>query len=263
MTLNIWNYNPPWERRRELIAEAVEQGDPDVVGFQEIRHDGQRNVDGQNQAQQLAALLPGYRFIYRPAQRDPGEDRWEGLAMFSRLPLASSSAVRLSRDPDDGRDNHQRIALHAELAVGGSRLHVIDTHLSLSRKGRSRTVRELVAFAGRYAGDSPVVLLGDFNEAPEGEPIQYITGQGGYVDAWDHRHPGEPGWTFTGENAYVQAKHSGAEVQGRRIDYIFVRSPSAGGAGICDCRVVANRRAVDGEFPSDHFGLLADIEWLG
>ena len=129
MSLNIWNYNPPWPRRRELIVRAVRETDPDIIGFQEIRHDGARNDAGRNQAEQLAERLPDYRFVYRPAQRDPEDGRWEGLAVFSRLPFRSSSHIELSRDASDGRDNHQRIVLHAEIETPAGPLHFFNTHL--------------------------------------------------------------------------------------------------------------------------------------
>ena len=259
MSLNIWNYNPPWPRRRELIVRTVRETDPDIIGFQEIRHDGARNDAGRNQAEQLAERLPDYRFVYRPAQRDPEDGRWEGLAIFSRLPFRSSSYIELSRDASDGRDNHQRIVLHAEIETPAGPLHFFNTHLSLSRKGRSRTVREITAFVRRYSDGLPGILVGDFNEIPDGDPIRHITREAGFIDAWAHLHPGEQGWTYAAENAYVREKGGGKEGTGRRIDYIFIRPSGEGRAGLLACRRIADRPAEDGRFPTDHFGLAADL----
>jgi len=257
MTLNIWNYNPPWTRRRELIARAVRDADPDIIGFQEIRHDGALDEAGRNQAQQLAGLLPEYRYIFQPAQRDPEHDRWEGLAVFSRLPFISSSHIDLSRDAGDDRDNHQRIVLHAEIDTPAGSIHFFDTHLSLSRRGRSRTVREIAAFTHRYAGPLPGILVGDLNEIPAGEPIRHLTEDAGFTDAWAHLHPDDSGVTYTTANAYVKGKRP--EGGGRRIDYILVRPPADGQSRLRTIRRVADRPAEDGHFPSDHFGLLAEI----
>jgi exonuclease III len=60
LTLNIWNYNDPWPKRRALITETIQKHQPDLIGFQEIRHSGEHDEDGKNQAQQLAECLPDY-----------------------------------------------------------------------------------------------------------------------------------------------------------------------------------------------------------
>jgi endonuclease/exonuclease/phosphatase family metal-dependent hydrolase len=45
----------------------------------------------------------------------------------------------------------------------------------------------------------------------------------------------------------------------RRIDYIFVAAPGARGPGaVRSCRVVCNE-AVGGVWPSDHFGVFAQL----
>ena len=250
MTLNIWNYNEPWPRRRELIVDTVREVDPDVVGFQEIRHDGSRNEDGRNQAEQIAGRLPDYRFVSRPAQVDVEADRWEGLAIFSRLPLLNSDHIELSRDPADPRDNHQRIVLHAEIDTAAGPLHIYDTHLSLSREARQRTAREITAFALRHP--APAVLVGDFNEIPSQEAIGHITREAGFLDAWPALHPEDPGLTFSADNPYTGTDDS------RRIDYVFLRLGDA--AHLRACRRVADRPAPDGHHPSDHYGLVVDLE---
>ena len=250
MTLNIWNHNDPWPRRRELIVDAVREVDPDVIGFQEIRHDGARDEDGRNQAEQLSARLPDYQIVSEPAQVDADADRWEGLAIFSRLPIASTDHVELSRDPSDSRDNHQRIVLHAEVDTPAGPLHIYDTHLSLSRDGRRRTVREITAFTGRYA--APAVLLGDFNEAPGEEAIRHITDGAGFLDAWPALHPDAPGHTFSSDNPYTKTDDS------RRIDYVFLRLGNS--ARLRTCRRIADRSAPDGHCPSDHYGLVVDLD---
>ena len=250
MTLNIWNYNDPWPRRRELIVDTVREVDPDVVGFQEIRHDGARDEGGRNQAEQFAACLPDYRFVAQPAQIDVEVDRWEGLAIFSRLPIASTDHIELSRDPSDPRDNHQRIVLHAAIDTPVGPLHIYDTHLSLSREARQRTVREITAFVGHHA--TPAVLVGDFNEIPAQEAIGHITQEAGFLDAWPALHPEDSGLTFSAANPYTNTDDS------RRIDYVFLRLDESARLG--SCSRIADRPAPEGHCPSDHYGLVVDLE---
>lgn len=255
LTLNIWNYNAPWPKRRALIIETIQKHEPDIVGFQEIRHSGEHNDQGKNQAQQFAEHLPDYHYIYRPAQRNPERDQWEGLSIFSRLPILSSSHIKLSIDPTDDRDNHQRIVLRTEIQTPTGPLNLFDTHLSLSQKGRSRTVKEITRYISQYPSTTPAVLVGDFNETPDQEPIRHIVEQNGFIDAWANQHPNDPGWTHTTENAYVKSRND--ERKGHRIDYIFVR-PSQN-SQIRNCQRIADQPDTDGYFPSDHFGLIVDL----
>ncbi|MDA0710413.1 MAG: endonuclease/exonuclease/phosphatase family protein [bacterium] len=257
-TLNIWNYNDPWIRRRQLIVDTIREWQPDVIGFQEIRHSGSKNDGNKNQAQQLAQTLGDYTYIYQPAQRNPEKDEWEGLAIFSRLPIVGSSFVNLSLDPTDARDNHQRIVLHAQLNGPAGSFHFFNTHLSLSEQGRIRTTREITDYVAQYAGDLPSVLVGDFNDTPDRMSIRHITGDAGLCDVWDHLNPDNPGWTFSSENAYVRQRNHDTR-KAHRIDYIFAQPRSGETGRMITCKRIADTADPDGLFPSDHFGLIADI----
>ena len=257
LTLNIWNYNAPWPTRRSLIIDTINQHNPDIIGFQEIRHSGEHNIDGKNQAQQFAKHLPGYTYIYRPAQQNPERDQWEGLSIFSRLPILSSSYLKLSQDPNDNRDNHQRIVLRTEVQTPAGPFNLFDTHLSLSQQGRSRTVKEITQYVSQYPNTTLAVLVGDFNETPDQEPILHIVKEGAFIDAWDNQHPNDKGWTYTTENTYVRNRND--DRKGHRIDYIFVRPNQNGQGTILNCQRIADQPDSDDHYPSDHFGLIADL----
>jgi hypothetical protein len=49
MSLNIWNYSPPWQRRRAALAAAVRHAQPDVVVLQELRCDHRGHDGGSHQ----------------------------------------------------------------------------------------------------------------------------------------------------------------------------------------------------------------------
>ena len=173
--------------------------------------------------------------------------------------IKSSSFISLTRDPNDSRDNHQRLVLRAEVETPVGPTHFFNTHFSLSRNARSRNVREITPFVGRHTGQLPHVLVGDFNETADEDPIQYLTNEGGFLDAWPQIHPDDPGWTYSTANLYVNEKRETEAAEGRRIDYIFVH-PQVGSRGqSLSCRIVADRSAEDGHFPSDHFGVIVDI----
>jgi len=241
MSFNIWNYNPPWEARRAAIVSAIQAQSPDIIGFQEIQRGIGKDEAGCNQAEQLAARLPGYETIYQPAHPMPGRG-WEGLAIFSRYPIRRGGYTDLSRDPEDPEDRHQRIVLAAEIATPEGVLVCFNTHLSLSRPARSRTAREVVEFVTRFAEGRPLVLIGDFNDLPDSEPIAFLRQH--FTDAWQELHPLEPGYTW-----HVSQPQ-------RRIDYIF----TAGGVHILSCELAACQPGPEGVYPSDHCGLVATIE---
>lgn len=261
-TLNIWNYNEPWKTRRQLIAGTMQEHNPDIIGFQEIRHSGQKNEQNKNQAQQLAELLPDYTYIYQPAQQNPEKDEWEGLAIFSRLPIQASSFIKLSVDPEDDRDNHQRILLRTQIQTSAGAFNFFDTHLSLSQKGRIRTTQEITAYVSKYAGDLPSVLVGDFNDTPDQTPIRHITETANLIDAWAQQNPNDPGFTFSSENTYVREKNHDTR-KAHRIDYIFAQAPKNNVGQVISCQRIADQPNADDLYPSDHFGLIADINLKG
>jgi endonuclease/exonuclease/phosphatase family metal-dependent hydrolase len=79
-----------------------------------------------------------------------------------------------------------------------------------------------------------------------------------YVDAWEDRHPGQSGHTFTPENPLVANGYWRLE-RGRRIDYVFVRCGRHGATlAVTACERIFDR-PVGGVWASDHFGLMADL----
>jgi endonuclease/exonuclease/phosphatase family metal-dependent hydrolase len=131
---------------------------------------------------------------------------------------------------------------------------------------RERQVVATARFVEQLAGPSvPVVLLGDFNAAPDAASMRFLTGRQSlagmsvrYEDAWAATHPDDPGHTFTPRNPLVRAGQMPLE-RGRRIDYVLVRSgPHGPLLDVADCRLVGTE-PVDGVWVSDHFGVLADL----
>lgn len=113
--------------------------------------------------------------------------------------------------------------------------------------------------------DLPVVLVGDFNAGPDAANIRFLTGRQSldglavrYEDAWEAVHGTAPGLTFDPRNALVRAGQMPLE-RGRRIDRILTRSGPYGPLlDVADCRIVLTE-PVNGTWPSDHFGLVADL----
>jgi endonuclease/exonuclease/phosphatase family metal-dependent hydrolase len=113
--------------------------------------------------------------------------------------------------------------------------------------------------------DLPIIVLGDFDAAPDAASMRFWTGRQSlegtsvrYEDAWAACHRDGLGLTFDPTNPLVRAGEMSLE-GGRRIDYFLIRCGVHGPAlEVTSCRTVFDR-AVDSIWPSDHFGVLAEL----
>jgi endonuclease/exonuclease/phosphatase family metal-dependent hydrolase len=126
---------------------------------------------------------------------------------------------------------------------------------------RLEEARKTLAFIERVAGEGPAILLGDFNALADSEEIALLR-QAGFADAFELAGSGE-GLTWDEEhNANIQLQRRTypdeipLDPPNRRIDYVFVRGP---GLRVSGARVVLDRPS-GGQYPSDHYGVLARIE---
>jgi endonuclease/exonuclease/phosphatase family metal-dependent hydrolase len=115
--------------------------------------------------------------------------------------------------------------------------------------------------------DAPQVVMGDFNTVPESDEMRWLCGMttlGGrrvfYQDAWATVSGGAPGITWASENPF-RARMNWLRAD-RRLDYVFVTAPRRDGRGtIRTAAVVFDRPDGGGIYPSDHYGVLADVQF--
>jgi endonuclease/exonuclease/phosphatase family metal-dependent hydrolase len=252
LTLNIWNYKPPWRRRCQQIRQLIEREQPDLVGLQEVCNDWWLQRPWQHQAAQINRGL-GYQVVFRPAATYWRFPRVQvGQAVLSRYPVQAVEVLPLSYDPDDPRDRlHPRNVLRAEVETDEGRVNFFVTHLSLSYQARTRTAAELLDFTHRCDPALPQIIVGDFNAIPHQFAVHFLTGQaemngkrGDFRDAWAAIHPNDLGYTFR------------VDQRMRRIDYVFVR----GDVCVSDIHIVGDQPDAEGVYPSDHCGLLAALK---
>ena len=263
-TWNIWWRFGAWDERRPAIESVLQALDADVIGLQEVWHDDERSY-----ADTLATDL-GYHVAFAPSpapekwQRRVGDDTFGiGNAVLSRWPIRAGRVERLPAGdaPDEGR-----VVLHTEVDTPHGTLPFACTHLN-SGWGQSSIRRQQLRRAGEVIhahppGDFPAVLCGDFNATPDFDEVRAFAGKSeplvaGLVmwDAWSYLDPHDPGFTWDRTNPYVEATH---EPSGR-IDYLFVSPPSTDGRGKPIRSGLFGTHAVDGVWPSDHFGVWVDI----
>lgn len=248
LTLNIWNYNPPWDVRRGLIAGLILQLDPDVVCVQEARHDF-RFYRGSGQGEQLADLtgrqcVSHVAQVYWPAPRVD-----EGLAILTRRAPDRVMWRALTQLGDERMDENHRICLGIELETGAGTVRIFNTHFSLSPRAREVNALETARFV-RECGDGPALLVGDLNAEPGSPPLAFLTGSlslkgetGDFADCWTQVHGDVAGHTYASDRPL------------RRIDYVLARGL---GTAVRDAAIVGAEER-DGVRASDHLGLLVDL----
>lgn len=228
MTYNIWNFNSYqhssfeeilYEQRFERILQLLGEIQPDIAGFQEVRfQQGLGGKFGPNQAEHLTLALPDYQFVFQPAQVMPDSLQQgrteEGVAIFSKFPIIHHEYLLLFRNQLNSADQHQRVCLHAVIYVPViGKIHVFNTHLSLSHEAREESVAQIVEFMKEVGKDEPALLMGDLNATPEEKAIRMLSRSGELVDLWDKLHSSLNGFTFNNLN----------EKLSKRIDYIFMK----------------------------------------
>ncbi|MDQ3107770.1 MAG: endonuclease/exonuclease/phosphatase family protein [Actinomycetota bacterium] len=257
LTLNLWNVAGPWKERREEIVAWLRNLSADVVCVQEVLAD----ADGPRNTAHWIAENTGYDHVALGlVEGRPG--MLFGNAVLATTPIDHEAVHLLPTEERPG--DVQRLLLHAR--TGG--VDVFTTHLtSLYECGEQRErqvvrIDEVIRAEADPASALPPILAGDFNAEPDSTEIRFLTGstslQGRstyYQDAWRVAGGREPGWTWSNANPFAAAEHE----PDRRIDYVFAGWRRDDGRGrITACSVVADR-PLSGTWPTDHFGLLADI----
>jgi endonuclease/exonuclease/phosphatase family metal-dependent hydrolase len=255
----MWGEQPPLDERMRGITTGLAALKPDVVALQEVRE-----VPGTvpNQAATVAQVL-GMQHHYEAAT--PWGGGFEGLALLSRHPILQ----RHTRELPHVTAEERRLCLGITVDTPSGPFSAFTTHLNY--RLHHGNVREDQIVAGEQlvadtASELPKVYMGDFNATPDSDEIRYLRGLHSingkrvyYQDAYERRHPGHAGFTWARSNPFTERLRWLA--LDRRIDYIFVSAMRRDGRGVVqDCKIVLDHPDSDGHFPSDHFGLMADVQ---
>jgi endonuclease/exonuclease/phosphatase family metal-dependent hydrolase len=255
MTMNIWGVNGDWPARRRYLTDGIHELGPDVLTLQETVVD-----DSFDQVREL--LGPEYAISHSSARAPDGM----GISIASRYPVRSVSEADLQIN-----DRTADFPCTALLAVIDSPIgelllinHFPSWKLDMEAE-RLEQALHVTRAAERIMPelDRPVIIAGDLDADPDAASIRYLTGREPlagssvcYRDAWDSRHHGEPGHTYTTDNPMMIE-----DWPFRRIDYVLVRCAEHGGPSldIADCRRIFDAADDDRIWASDHFGLVADL----
>jgi endonuclease/exonuclease/phosphatase family metal-dependent hydrolase len=169
-----------------LTLEAVGAADADVVCLQEVTPVWEQAVRARYQ--------DVYPFmLFRPREGSAG------LGFLSRFPLTDLGF-------------HEEIhgwhpAWHAQVDTEMGPVQILNVHLRSMFTGRSNAVEAyfstsadhrlaIEAFSSAGEPALPTLVVGDFNEGPDGSAVTYLEGLG-FQNALPLYHPGQPTWHDT------------------------------------------------------------------
>jgi endonuclease/exonuclease/phosphatase family metal-dependent hydrolase len=253
-TLNLLYYpqGDRWRERRPLVESELRRLGPDVMGLQEV----DRSTD-QDRALAAAAGPALDYHVYRASDtvRARYPRAWDGVVLLVRR---SAGAIRF---------HHVRRLTHLRVvqAIGivrpdGRTLTVANTHLHHpdGPKGyvpRLRQAKAVLDFLNELPDADATVLGGDLNGQPD-EPALLHLFDAGFRSAMREAGVGDVG-TF-GSGLIAPTVYRGPRFC---IDYLLVR----GAASVRQARLAFDQPSPDdpGLYPSDHLGLVADLELAG
>jgi endonuclease/exonuclease/phosphatase family metal-dependent hydrolase len=258
LTLNIWNRQGPWPERSKLLRKGLAELSPDLVGLQEVLHHDAEPVD---QAHELAEGF-GYYVAFASAWHIGGGLQF-GNAVLSRWPIVAAENLMLPTEPND----ETRACLYVRVESPFGPIPLFCTHLDWQFHHGYVRERQVAFIAERVhelaaKDDFPPIVMGDFNAEPDSSEVRFLRGlqtlRGRsvyFADCFGLCGDG-PGHTYARSNSFAAKLRE----PDRRIDYIFVRGPDRQLRGEPLSARVVFTEPEGGIFPTDHYGVLAELE---
>jgi endonuclease/exonuclease/phosphatase family metal-dependent hydrolase len=284
MSFNI-RYDEPadgrhaWRHRRDAVISLIRAHDPDLLGLQEPM---------RPQWQEIAAALPEWASFGEISDEEGWFDPHGGFIRRARFDVRDTGVFWLSDTPQEtGSVSFPND--WGSRACGWARVHdrrtgralvFACTHFDTNAGSWLPSARVLHAELDKVAAADPVILAGDFNCAAGADAHRYLCGAARFRDSWTEAgRPDDGVVTFNGfrpvtslGDAEGDVEPSAATASGGdgpfdrhasqvsahrnyRIDWILLRGPLACVEAAIDCR------HDDGLLPSDHYPVIAEVEW--
>lgn len=248
-----------WSKRCHLVAQVIRTLQPDIMGTQELT---------QGPLGDLQRLLPEYDYL---GVGRGGGGKGEYTAIFyrkDRFNLMAQETFWLSRTPKhpsrDWTTPFPRICTWCELAPKDAPerpIRIYNTHLDhlsyFARIHGLRLIRQEI-FARYQMAPGPVVLMGDFNASPTSKTLRKWTMEN--LELHDPELELLNSYNIllreAPETPLGRSYHGfHGKVTGKPIDYIFTSKD------VTLQEVKIQREKVEDTFPSDHYPVVACIEY--
>lgn len=249
VTCNIRFDNPAdgansWSHRRLFLRDILLSHSPDIIATQEGRF---------HQLQDLDSLLPDYELV-------DDHRAWIGERMYptffvkkNRFEKMKSEDIWLSETPDiagsrsfDSAFPRLMTWMKIQPVNSHNDLWLVNTHLDHvkeeTRLGQVKVLaKELKKF---WKQDDSLIIMGDFNEGPDGNVRNHLNAEFGLQDTWKLFHQVEE----SSHHAF-----QGEVPNGNRIDWILVDKK------IKVLKSEMDKSSREGKFPTDHYPVMAII----
>ncbi|TAE55739.1 MAG: endonuclease/exonuclease/phosphatase family protein [Nostocales cyanobacterium] len=257
VTVNILFKLNYWLQRRDLLIAGLKAENPDIIALQEVSLE-------EDTAAWIAEQLD-IPYVYKAVPQDVNNsDLPFGLAILSRFPIIKTAAIDL--------EHQGRIAQYAHVKLNDNTSFVIcNGHYFWypgSHKKRNQQIKLMLNWLSEFGEEIPVISVGDFNGTPDTSGIKLIKEK--YRSAYEVYHGSEPEYTCPTMLDQISWKkrfrqfwrtlifNRSWKLWKGTLDYIFINQRLQ----VRDCRVILNQPAANNRYlyPSDHFGIFADLE---
>ncbi len=249
VTCNIRFDNPAdgandWSHRRLFLRDILLSHSPDIIATQEGRF---------HQLQDLNSLLPEYELV-------DDHRSWIGERMYptffvkkNRFEKMKSEDLWLSETPDVAGSRSfdsafPRLMTWMKIQPVNSQndLWLVNTHLDhIKEETRLGQIQVLSTELRKFWNDKDaLIMMGDFNEGPDGKVRKHLEKEFGLQDTWKLFHPKEE----SSHHAF-----QGEVPNGNRIDWILVDKKLKVQKSEMD------KTSRDGKYPTDHYPVMAKI----
>jgi len=229
MTYNI-HVGVGMDKKLDLqrIAEVISREHPDLVGLQEV----DRGVKRTEEKDEIAELAKLTRMDYVFAHNLDYQGGQYGVAILSRFLIQKTDHQKYQNT----REAERRGMIRVEVEVESRTINFVTTHLDYQyADGRLFETEQLLKFLDPV--NSPLIVVGDFNEEPGGDAYKLMTTK--FEDAWTRSRTKGAGLSYPADKPV------------KRIDYIFCRASD---------HLRVKKIVVVNTLASDHLPVVAELE---
>lgn len=264
-TYNLWNSPQHWPQRLTASCGELRRLKADLLALQEVRAE----VSATNPYDVASAIVAELGYPYMVFLPYP-HDAEEGLALLSQHPIVATSLG----PPADAE--LLPIGLRAVVDIGPTRLTLTNVHLTSSPQTIRRREREAVAVNAwveqHVAPDCPEILLGDFNCPADSSVHRFLCGlqsldgaSAAWVDlaALYAQRTGQAARATLDIDTNPRWRDQPSLERPQRFDWILLREsypappPTLAHVAVFGIDPLPG----SGLVPSDHYGVMADIEF--
>lgn len=243
LTYNVWFSDEYIEERAEALFKILNESDADIIALQEVTY----------HFLQLILMQDWIRKDYFISDFKGDTFGSYGVLLLSRFSIKELSLHQLAT-------HMERQLLLAEFVINDQSFKVATVHLESMKDSVDIRAEQLEAIFPLLASADNSVLMGDFNFCSSNK-VESANINDDYIDLWSELKPNEFGATLNSEINKMLIQNSSSKIMSRYDKILFQQKKAV---WYCkDIHLIGDTAISDYQpniFPSDHFGLLAQIE---